>query len=425
MSLSRRQLLFSGAAASLATMLPWRRRVGHATPVTPPKNLIIVFAFGGWDTTYSIDPKLPAEGIDVPEGTITTYAGIDVLTHAQRSNIARYFERYAAITAVVRGIHLPSVAHDACIRSIMTGARDETYPDLAAMVAHVHGNDLPIPYLVLGSHAFAGPYAASMGRVGATNQLVGLLDPASAYVPDGATAASAFVPTTADEAAVRAYTVARAERERATYGATGYNRRRVDDFLGSLSRGDRLRDLRGGLGTRGTLLTLAAQRQLALDALETGVSRSVMLATAGSFDTHDGNAAQGPSQNELFGDLGQLVAGLEARPGQQTGTTMLDDTVVLAISEMGRTPRLNTNPLVGKDHWPVTTAMVIGGGIRAGAYGGTSATGEALLVDLDTGATGAGRNLEPRHFAAGVLAACGIDPTDQLPGAEVFRAFLP
>ncbi|MEQ1704190.1 MAG: hypothetical protein ABMA25_29135, partial [Ilumatobacteraceae bacterium] len=35
-----------------------------------------------------------------PEGTITTYAGIDVLTHAQRSNIARYFERYAAITGL-------------------------------------------------------------------------------------------------------------------------------------------------------------------------------------------------------------------------------------------------------------------------------------------------------------------------------------
>ena len=296
MSISRRQLLWSGAAASLATMLPWGRRTGRAETVGPRKNLIILLAFGGWDTSYSIDPKPVGGGVDAPAGTIVSYGGIDILEDISRPAIGDYFQQYAAITAVVRGIHMPSVAHEACVRSILTGARNESSADLASIVAHEHGNDLPIPYLVLGNNAFAGPYASSMGRVGATNQLVGLLDPSSSYPVIGATRESTFVPTASDESYLRAYTVARAEREKATRGATGYNRRRVDDFIGSLSRGDRLRALRGGLGTRGTLLDLPAQRQLALDALQTGVSRTVMLSSGQNFDTHEVNVNQGSAQ---------------------------------------------------------------------------------------------------------------------------------
>lgn len=425
-TLSRRQLLMSGAAASLATMLPWGR-TGRADTIGARKNLIILFAYGGWDTSYSIDPKPIGGGVDAPDGTIATYGGITVLEHAARPAIGSFFQRYAPITAVVRGIHMPSVAHVACMQSILTGARNETSPDLAAIVAHEHGNDLPIPHLVLGQNAFAGPYASSMGRVGATNQLVGLLDPRAAYPVVGGTRESTFVPTASDESYIRAYTVARAERSRATRGATGYNKRRVDDFISSFDRGDRLRALRGNLGERGTLLGLSAQRQVALDALETGVSRTVMLSAGRVYDTHDDNAVQGASQQDLFDNLVSLIAALEARPGQQSGTTLLDDTVVMVASEMGRTPKLNGNAEPGKDHWPVTSALIVGTGIRGHmAYGATTGAGEAELVDLNTGAIQSnGQHIEPRHLAAGVLAACGVDPQSHLPEAEVLRAFLP
>jgi uncharacterized protein (DUF1501 family) len=103
---------------------------------------------------------------------------------------------------------------------------------------------------------------------------------------------------------------------------------------------------------------------------------------------------------------------------------MLDDTVIAVISEMGRTPQLNSGG--GKDHWPVTSSMVIGPGIAGGrAYGGTSSTGEAELCDFATGqVSSSGRSIEPKHFAAGVLAACGVDPADHLPEAEAFDAFV-
>src|SRR3982751_5443199 len=102
---------------------------------------------------------------------------------------------------------------------------------------------------------------------------------------------------------------------------------------------------------------------------------------------------------------------------------MLDETVGGVISDMGRTPRLNGAN--GKDHWPVTSAMLIGGGVKGDrTFGGTSATGEAQLCDFATGTPSAsGRTIEPRHFVAGLVKLCGADPSIDLPDAEVFDAF--
>ena len=104
---------------------------------------------------------------------------------------------------------------------------------------------------------------------------------------------------------------------------------------------------------------------------------------------------------------------------------MIDDTTVVVISEMSRTPKLNSN--AGKDHWPVTSAMVIGAGVNGGkAYGATNAGMEAEKVDYATGAVDNtnGKTLMSASFCAGVLAACGVDPETHLSGVEVFDAFV-
>lgn len=420
--LTRRTLLQGAALAATATLGPVRR--ARAEPTGAPKNLIVLLVAGGWDTTYSIDPKA-APDVDVPAGAVRMHGALDIFEDVTRPAIGAFFDRYASITAVVRGIHLASVSHEACTQSILTGARNETSPDVAAIVAHAHAPGLPIPYLVLGNHAFAGPYAASMGRVGATNQLVALLDPAQAY-PVAGQRARPFVPTSTEDAYVEAYMQARATRDRAVRGATGYNKRQIDDFTSSWMRGNGLRSLGGQLGTRGTLLDLAGQRTLALDALANGVSKTVMLASGLNWDTHEDNASQGGSQNALFGNLMTLVDDLAARSGANAGSTMLDETVIAVVSEMGRTPKLNSSALPGKDHWPVTSAMVIGSNVRGDrAWGATSATGEARAIDFATGdPSDSGLTLEPKHVLAGVLGACGVDASTYLPEAMPFDAYL-
>jgi uncharacterized protein (DUF1501 family) len=101
----------------------------------------------------------------------------------------------------------------------------------------------------------------------------------------------------------------------------------------------------------------------------------------------------------------------------------LGETVIAVVSEMGRTPKLNGDE--GKDHWPVTSAMLIGTGIGGGRVLG--ATDEAFggrNVDLATGAVSdSGAPLRHGNFAAGVLEQVGVDPAAYLGSSSPLRGF--
>lgn len=425
--LRRRDLLLGTLAGAAGLSLT---RVGRTRAAArggdARRNLLIVLASGGWDTTYAIDPKPGLSTVDAPAGALTRYGDLDIWTDATRPAVAAFFEAYGPLCAVVRGISVRSIAHPECRKRILTGGPSSEDPDFGAICAHELGRDLPLPYLVLGDEAFTGPLAASAGRVGLTNQVTALLDPAKAYAaPPGPTVpAPAFVPQEADEAAIRAFVTARAERERAVRGAGGYNKARIDDFLGSLERSDRLRPYADGFGARGRNLQLADQAALAAQVVEQGISRAVMLDSRLQWDTHDGNDDQNGFHEQIFAALALLLGDLSARPGAAAGSTLLDETVVVVVSEMSRTPRLNARG--GKDHWPVTSAMVIGAGVRGGrAYGATSDAMEAVAVDLATGEPSAdGATIQTDNLAAGLLALCGVDPALYFPGVEPLGAFV-
>ena len=425
--LNRRDVLFGAmaGAAGLTLLRPGRGRA-QAAPAT--RNLFVIMASGGWDTTYSIDPKPGLDTVDAPAGTMGTYGDLDVwLTDSPNGNVDAFFRAYAAMTAVVRGISIRSIAHPECRKRILTGGPSSESPDFGAICAHELGRELPLPYLVLGDDAFTGPLAASAGRVGTTNQITALLDPDKAYeAPPGSTYAQpAFVPTGPDEEAIRAFVTARAERERAVRGARGYNKARIDDFQSSLDRSDRLRPYAAGFGARGRNLQLDDQAALAAQVVEQGISRAVMLDSRIAWDTHDGNGDQNVFHDDVFGSLKRLCDDLASRAGARAGSTLLDESVVVVVSEMSRTPKLNARG--GKDHWPVTSAVVVGAGVRGGrAYGASSDKIESLPVDLATGDVAeGGATIQTSNLAAGILHLVGIDPAPYFPGVEPLRALGP
>ena len=109
---------------------------------------------------------------------------------------------------------------------------------------------------------------------------------------------------------------------------------------------------------------------------------------------------------------------------------MLDDTVVAVVSEMTRTPKLNGGEAdAGKDHWPVTSAMLIGApatGLLGGrVYGATDANLDGAPIDLQTGdASSSGIVMRYENFTAGLLELLDVDPEPWFPGLETFRAFV-
>jgi hypothetical protein len=413
--LGRREFIAGSAAAAMAAIAPDL----HAQPQASARKLVVVLASGGWDPTYALDPKPGVTGVDAPEGELQRFAELPVLTHPSRPAVSEFFQRHAERIALVNGVQVRSFVHPDCLKRVLTGSPSETTPDMAAIAAFELGRELPVPYLALGGQARSGPYAAITGRTGTTNQLSALIDPAAAYpAPGGVFPETGLMPSEREAELVRSYLDATSARLRATRGQRGYNRARIEDFRTSLDRAQRLRTFarESGIGARDYTLDLAVQIPLTVRALAQGLSCSALMQTD-RWDTHEDNARQGPLHQDLFAALGLLVDALE-------GEALLDETLVVVLSEMGRTPRLNGDN--GKDHWPVTSALLLGAGVRGGrVLGGTSDTLDALSIDLRSGAPDvAGKQLQAPNLVAGVLTALGIDPEPFVPGAEPFRAFM-
>ena len=87
---------------------------------------------------------------------------------------------------------------------------------------------------------------------------------------------------------------------------------------------------------------------------------------------------------------------------------MLDETLVVCVGEMGRTPKANKS--WGRDHWStVFPAVIAGAGIRRGAlYGETDKDGGYATT----------QPVSPDDLAATIYHALGIDPHLRVPDAQ-------
>lgn len=396
------------------------------------RNLVVVFAQGGWDVTYALDPKLGVAGIQGPEAharpgdpedvnAVQTFHGIPIVANgSRRPAVSTFFEKWGSQTCVVNGLATQSIAHEACRARILTGTADRRNPDLAAITGAFDSADLPVGYVDLSGYSHVGDLGASSGRVGYYGQINTLIDPWQTF---GAPADAGFeypqyVPSRAGQDAVQAYLERRLGRLRETYGG-GANDHRLDAMHEATDRARLLRehgvDLIGDLEL-GEIQDMATMSGLAGDLLRKQICRSVLVGSALLWDTHNDNDPQHASYEDLFAGIDLLASDLDA-------TGILDDTTIVVVSEMGRAPFLND--FGGKEHWPHTSALVIGAGVAGGrVIGGTDDLLESRPVDLATGAVDESGTIPTyANFAAGILAMTGIDPEEWLPGTTPYRGF--
>ena len=87
---------------------------------------------------------------------------------------------------------------------------------------------------------------------------------------------------------------------------------------------------------------------------------------------------------------------------------LLDETLVVAMGEMGRTPAATGN--WGRNHWSTLfPAVLAGGGIRGGVVYGRSDKNAAFPVD---------KPIKPEDLAATIFASLGIDPEMRVADAQ-------
>lgn len=88
--------------------------------------------------------------------------------------------------------------------------------------------------------------------------------------------------------------------------------------------------------------------------------------------------------------------------------SLLDETLVIAMGEFGRTPKLNSAG--GRDHWPrVFSVAMAGGGVKGGqVVGASDAVGESPL----------NRPVTPGDLVATIYSLLGVDPAMELRTAD-------
>ncbi len=401
---SRRTFLRLGSASALLGALGLRdSSTAHADlSAGAPCNLVIMVAYGGWDTTWTLDPKPDALEVDAIPGDVQMFGDLPIWTHADRPSVTSFFEQWASRTAVINGISVESLAHETCVEVMLTGSIGDA-PDLGSRVADELGSSLALPYLALSPHAKTYVTAPQAGQFGRTNQLMALTTPELGWPrPGQALPDQGLVPDAAEREAISAYLQARVDTL-AQLPSSVRSQGRLADYLSSLRRAEQLQSAAaaGGVLSDPTLFQeVEAPWEHVAGALAEGLSRVALVQPDIFWDTHGYNSFQADAHEQFFAGLNALMSALDARG-------IADQTVVLALSEMGRTPRLNSQG--GKDHWPWTSAMIVGAGIRGGrAFGATDDWLRPLPMDLATGdASSDGVTLHAEHVLHTVARVVG------------------
>lgn len=401
---SRRRVLGGGACAAAVASLP---RSGWAL-AGASRRFLFVHVEGGWDPCVVLaplfdHPEVHTEG-DADVGTV---GGLVFADSPHRPKVREFFERYADRCCVVNGIDLETVSHDRGVQMVLTGAalQADDWPTLLA----VHAPPTVVaPHLVVSGPSLTLVHPEAVVRLGDDGQLDLLLQgeglggaslgPVRHLLEDWLQARGSLGAALPDDVALLA-----------RWGdAQGRN-------LALQARRDSLSLTPADQGQYGeacdaTFMTTAVT---AVQAFAQGLSRCAIVADRGvcdmRWDSHDRFADQGLHHEKLFTGLLQLMDALTSTQDPDTGGPLAESTTVVVFSELGRHPKLND--LGGKHHWPVTSALLIGGVTGGRVVGGFD--DQVLSVRVDPGsaeASDAGVRLTGAVLGATLLALGDVDP---------------
>jgi len=419
---SRRKWLQVGAI-SLAGFGPLR--VLHGAPSTNPEPVracILIFYQGGQShlDTWDMKPNAPAEVRGSFQPIATSVPGLFASEHLPY--LSRIVNRLTIVRSLHHGLtnHLPAAyttligrdpvrgdqllvgqgRHDPpCLGAAVTSVRHAQRPGVPPFVAIPHRmwNEMDVP----------GQSAGFLGSTHEPFQVEGDPNESNFHLPE----LELPVGVTRSRLQQRAGLLDTIEGAPTPSGDPDVARRfrsyrsQAMELLGSetvrnafelRSESAAMRD-RYGRTKHGQSLLLA--RRL----VEAGVRFVAVydrkINGADSWDTHGNNF--GMLKDTL---LPPADKGLAALIEDLSERGLLESTLVVALGEFGRTPRVNGN--AGRDHWPFCYCGVLAGGnVREGLVYGSS---DRLGAYPDS------NPVTPADMAATIFWRCGLDPASEI-----------
>ena len=420
-TVNRRQLIQIGGIACLGLSLPRLLRAEANQPASSStlKSCILIYYYGGPShlDTWDLKANAPAEVRGLFRPIATRVPGLFIGEHLPHS--ARITDKLT----IIRSFHHPMRNHNSaaveslCGRTPLRGDLElldndpNSFPCYGSVLSALSPGrpDMPthvaLPHVMHNVVMLPGQTAGYLGA--AHNPFQVTNDPnredfrvGELELPGDMTAARLD-----DRRSLLASLDARA-RQADRRGSMNVFQQRAFDLLRSeqvrrafdLSRENAGTRDRYGRNTLGQSLLLA-RRLVEAGVRFVNVNDKITNGQLANWDSHENNF------NRLKDDLlppadcaySALIEDLDARGD-------LDSTLVVAIAEFGRTPRINAN--AGRDHWPDCFSIVLaGGGIRGGTvYGASDRFGAYPALDPVT----------PGDLAATIFSRFGLGPETEV-----------
>lgn len=350
-------------------------------------------ADGGWDPTGFCDPHANLHNGYAADGIVAAGG----LQYANVGANAAFFDRFADKLLVLNGVDTSTNSHAVGRRHTWTGRQDDGHPHWAALAAGTHGPQQPLSFIAEGTYSFTEGVVAQ-SRVSNNDVLTELSFP-DRVNPAMAEDLSTYQSGPANEmiADWRSNRLAQMEHEQ----HLPRNRAAINNLITTRSGANELEQLQAYLPVEMSTNEVERQIQIAVAAYRAGIAVSATF-SIGSFDTHTNNdAAQDSIRATLLGHVAFLWDEAE-RQG-------VAEQVLCAMgSDFGRTNEYNGSN--GKNHWPITSMMLMGYGIEGNrTVGSTDDQQFGQMIDPDTLAPSTdGVMLRPGHVHAALREVIGV-----------------
>ena len=405
-AMDRRDFLKLAGIAGLGVSMPFvGGRLARASVETYDGRLwILVNAQGGWDPTSLCDPKGRLTEDD--ESPVNLYFTDDILEagnlqYAPIDGLAPFFEAYFPQLLIINGVDTSTNGHDSGRRHMWSGRLAEGYPTFGALIAATVGPDLPMGFITNGGYDYTADVVSRV-RVGNTGVLTRLafpnrIDPAVADVRYHSESTYGRIAALRQARLVERMAEAQLPRVHDALGML-YGAHTSENQLKKLT--EYLPETLDNSGNG-----LKKQAQVAIAAYKAGMTCSANL-TYGNFDTHSNH-----DQNQ-YPRLANLVDGVGFIMEEADRQGVADKVVVVVGSDFGRTPHYNDGN--GKDHWSITSYMLMGAGIEGNRVVGATDGGHVPLpvnpttLELDPD----GIRITPGHVMRSLRKLAGIEDED-------------
>jgi hypothetical protein len=413
--MERRKFLGLGVLAGLAAgVTPGARRVLDAQPLPPNSSaqpytgrfFLMIDAGGGWDPTMVCDPKGGDINRQFMPSAIRSAGNIPYapITYPDGYTNQRFFEKYHQRLLVLNGIDMQTNNHDSGNRFTWSGHLEDGYPPLAAMVAAALAPGRPLGFLSNGGYENTVgivplarlPSVDTIGRIAYPNRTDPAMEQAR-YLSEASYLRIQRYQRERTVAMADASTLLAYENSMRQLVATRSGSNLLERLMTYLPNNAEL-----GRATNPIL----RQGMVALAAYQAGVTAAANLAVGG-FDTHGNHdASQGAALSRLLQGVDQLMDRVE-----MLGLT--DRVTVIVGSDFGRTP--NYNAQMGKDHWSVTSMLLMGAGVRGNRVIGATNEGQrARGLDFATLAVSdsSTRRLNPKSIHTSLRRLAGVETSE-------------